>query len=294
MKSKLLLIVVLIFILILNGCAGTSKVYPMEPDEDQRDIALSDMLGGQLRLEEAAQRLLVLSPSACEIIFDLGAGERIIARSESCIYPKELSAISEISFQDLFNLESMEELESDLIIIDAQDLSLDEIDRLYKAGRAVLLLDVKNVEDIYRSSEIIGRVLGKNLAAKELVLHMSHQWEALLESAGDDKKGSIYMENQEIPPRALGRDTLVSYFLEKLGFENSFKERENRSLTLKEIETLDPDYILKLGTQSPSVFDQLTGLRAVEEKNIYYWTQYPGLAGSNFVDVLKDLMKLLK
>lgn len=294
MKRKLSLMLILVCLLLLASCGKARKVYPMEPDEDQRDIAVSDMLGGQLRLEEAAQRLVVLSPSACEIIADLGAVERIVASGEFCEYPKELSAISKVSIQDLLNSSRLDQLDSDLIIIDAWDLSMENIDRLYKAGRAVLLLDVKNVEDIYRSTEIIGKVLGKNLAAKELVRHMSSQWEALLKGSGGSNKGTVYIENQDIPPAALGRDTLISYFLEKLGYENILKERKNKNLTLSQIEVLKPDYILKLANQSSATVDEAINLRAVEEKNIYYWKDFSRLAGPDFVSVLKDLLKGLK
>lgn len=294
MKRKLLFILTLILLLSLSGCGKGSKVYPLEPDEDQRDIAVSDMLGGQLRLEVAAQRLVVLSPSACEIIADLGETQRIVARGELCTYPKEVSDILVISSQELFNPKIMEDLKSDLIIIDSSYLSIKEVNSLYKEGMAVLLLDVKNVEDIYRSTEIIGKVLGKNLAAKELVRYMSDQWEELLKRSKEGRKGSIYIENTQSPTIGFGRNSLISYFLENLGYENASKYKESRSFTLGEVELLDPDFILILGAPSPSHADELLGLRAAEEKKIYFWNESPRLAGSGFVDVLKDLLKLLK
>lgn len=293
MKRKIILILILITLISLVACGKNSKVYPLEPDEDQRDIALSDMLGGQLRLEEAAQKLIVLSPGACEIISDLGASERIIARERLCLYPKEVAKLPIVFNQDLSNPALVEDLDSDLIIVDAEDISIENINGLYKAGLAVLILDVKNVEDIYRSTEIIAKALGKNLAAKELIQRMSKQWDRL-RLAHEEKKGSIYIETSDFVPLSLAEDTLISYLLEEVGYKNVNASKESKALSLGEIKALDPDFVLILGEASQARREELSELRALKEDNLYFWEEYPRLAGSNFVSVLEDLIKDVK
>ncbi|NLY37176.1 MAG: ABC transporter substrate-binding protein [Tissierellia bacterium] len=294
MKKALFSIMILIVLLNMTGCGKTSKVYPLEPDEDQIDIAVSDMLGGQLRLEEAAQRLIVFSPAACEIIADLGEAERIQARGELCNNPKELEKVPLLTPRDLSKPETLDILDSDLIIMDASIVPLEDVDRLYKAGMAVLLLESKNIEDIYRSTEIIGKALGKNLAAKELIRYMSTQWESLLKASKGQKNVRIYIQDNQIPASSLGRNTLIGSFLEELGYENISKIGQDRAYTPREVELLNPDFILVLGDPSLSFGEEFSGVRAVKEKNLIYWGDSPRLAGSQFVEVLKDLMTLLR
>lgn len=285
MKRALLRVLLFSLLLCLIACGKKAKVFPLEPDEDQRDITVSDMLGGQLRLEEAAQRILVFSPSACSILVDLGATDRISAKITTC-QNEELKQIPEINAIDLLRSQSLDAWEGDLIMADASQLSLDTIDRIYKESRALLVLDIKSAEDMYRATEILGKALGKNLAAKELVISMSTQWENLKEQSSLKPKERIYIE-EGLSGLGLGKETYISRLFEDLGFENVNKSKENSQFTLEELRQADPDRIIILGDENQDRRRQLDGLRASSDKRLYFFNDSSQLYGPRFVEIFR-------
>ncbi|NLA53937.1 MAG: ABC transporter substrate-binding protein, partial [Clostridiales bacterium] len=50
---------------------------------------LTDMLGREITLQEPAQRIVALTASDVEILYALGAGDRLVGRGEYCNYPLE-------------------------------------------------------------------------------------------------------------------------------------------------------------------------------------------------------------
>ncbi len=109
-KTTVLLNVLLVCMFTLSACAPTAVAEPanepvMEPTELQSTveptdvvvqtaIVITDDLGTEIVLAEPAQKIISISPSLTEILFSVGAGDRLIGRDSNSTYPEEaLSAV---------------------------------------------------------------------------------------------------------------------------------------------------------------------------------------------------------
>jgi iron complex transport system substrate-binding protein len=91
-KKLLILLISLCLLLIISGCEDDKKedeaYIPDEPVEIPEPEPMPfPLFIGSVEIERSPQRVVSLSPSLTEIIYELGYGSRIIGRSSYCDFP---------------------------------------------------------------------------------------------------------------------------------------------------------------------------------------------------------------
>ncbi len=137
--------------------------------------------GGRLVLDDRPERVVSLSATHTEILYALGAGDRIVATDLTSNYPAEATTTTKVDAFN-FNIEEIAATEPDLVIT-AFD-SLGEVAALQSIGIPVLLLSpASNLDDTYEQIEILGDVTGRESEAADLVSSMQTQIDDLVASA---------------------------------------------------------------------------------------------------------------
>ena len=114
------------------------------------------------------QRIVSLSPDLTEMLYGVGAFNRIVGVSNYDLYPPEVAKIPHLG--DLHNpsLERLTALRPDLVIVnDAQAPFLE--DKLKDLGLQVLKTSNRSLEEVYGSMLSIGRATGNESEAGRLV-----------------------------------------------------------------------------------------------------------------------------
>jgi len=78
---------------------------------------VTDDAGRSLRLARPAQRIVSLSPGITELLFALGAGDRVVAASEFSDYPAAARLLPRVSRAQGIDLEKIAALEPDLVVV---------------------------------------------------------------------------------------------------------------------------------------------------------------------------------
>jgi iron complex transport system substrate-binding protein len=125
--------------------------------------------------QASAQKIVSLAPSVTETVFALGHGKALVGVTTYCDYPPEAKRIAKIG--DFMNpsLEAVATKRPDLVIgVDGatDPAKAREMERL---GLKVVLLPLKNLEDILKSARAIGGMIGDPGAGKELAAKISVQ-----------------------------------------------------------------------------------------------------------------------
>lgn len=144
--------------LMLAACA------PALPKKDAAGIALTDGLGREVKLEAAAQRIVSIAPSNTEILFALGAGDRVVGRDEASDYPQAALALPTVGGWSGFSTEAIVALKPDLVL--AAEINTPElVSQLEKLGLTVYYLsNPKTLEDLYKNIEIVAALTGRDPA----------------------------------------------------------------------------------------------------------------------------------
>ena len=140
--------------------------------------------------EGAAQRIVSISPTATEMVFAIGAGDRVVAVDQFSYYPAEAPVTDLDGWNP--NVEAIASYDPDLVLMQA---SGDVAASLGALGIDVWAHDAPVAfEDVYFQIEQLGAVTGQDDEAAALVADMQAQIAELVGAAPDASGLSYYHE----------------------------------------------------------------------------------------------------
>lgn len=114
------------------------------------------------------QRIVSLSPSVTEILYGLGAFERVVAVSDYCRYPPETEQLPRVGGWANPNIERIAALQPDLVIVTEVQAPFVR-DRLEALGIGVLVVPGQTLDDVFTAMRAIGEATGKRDEATRLI-----------------------------------------------------------------------------------------------------------------------------
>lgn len=114
------------------------------------------------------RRIVSLSPNMTEILYGLGAFERIVGVSDYCTYPPEVTRIQSVGGWRNPNLERLAGLHPDLVIVDEGQAAFIQ-DKLEQLGLHVVVAADRSIADVYAAMTTLGRVTLHGAEAEKLI-----------------------------------------------------------------------------------------------------------------------------
>ena len=155
------------------------------PALGEGESALTDMMGREVKLSAPAERIVVMMPSDCEILYAIGAGDLIVGRGTYCDYPHDVLSVTEVNSGGETNVETILSLEPQLVVMTKMAHSPDVVEQLEDAGIAVIVTDAQTIEDTYACISLLGEATGKQSEAAQLIEDMKTRFAAVAERAKD-------------------------------------------------------------------------------------------------------------
>lgn len=125
------------------------------------------------------ERVISLTPSTTEILFALGAANRLVAVSQYCDYPAEARSLPRVArFVDA-DVDAIVALHPDLVLTSSH-LQKAIVDQLIDRDLTVLALNPTDLTGVFRDILLLGRILGATDRARELVADLHRRVEAVV------------------------------------------------------------------------------------------------------------------
>ena len=162
------------------------------------------------------KRIISLSPSITEILFEIGSGNQVIAVDNLSNYPNE-APISDISAYDP-NVEAISLLNPDLVILSYNIKNLKTA--LKKIGIETIYLPAPlNFEEILNQIDYLGIQTGNEDKAKKLISKMKNKMKALQKLRENETATKIY---HEIDPNyySPSKFSFIGDIYQKLNYKN--------------------------------------------------------------------------
>ena len=244
-KTKKILVMLLIVLAAVTfvACSGKNE------DNGKSSIVVTDMTGREIGLDKPAEKVVVLTPGDCEIVFALGCGDKVVGRGEYCNYPEDVNDITMLKSGAEINVEEIIALQPDVVIMSPMGQSEEQvIDALSKAGIVTLLNDANNIEQAYTAIENIGKILGKDNEAAELVQSMKDAFaEITVEMPAEPKTVYFEVSPLEYGLWTAGADTYMNEMCEMLGVKNAFEDVYGwAQISQEQVIERNPDYIVTI------------------------------------------------
>ena len=186
-------------------------------------------------------RVVSLAPSATEISFALGCGDRLIARTAFCDYPPEAHHVPAVGGWTTANVESVVALKPDLVLTSTflQDSIVAE---LRARELQVCHTDPRTFLDVLETFETIAGALGVPERGKEVRAHTEAGLRACVPTRMPHAP-TAYAEEWHEPPMASGN--WVPDLITAAGGQSFLPPGErSRKVTLNEVQQFDPDVVV--------------------------------------------------
>lgn len=240
-KKTLAALLALALCLAFAGCQA-------QQNEQGGSITVTDMMGREIALEGKAERIVVLSAGECEILYALGAGELIVGRGEYCDYPAEVFEVASVKSGYETNIEEIIALEPDVLITSAMDQDQDIIAKIEEAGVKVIECYAQDIEGVYTSIELIGKVTGHDSEAEKLTADLKAGFEEISANKVEGEK-TVYFEVSPLQWGlwTAGAGTFMDEIANMMGLKNCFADVEGwAEISQEQVLERDPDYIVTI------------------------------------------------
>ena len=216
-------------------------------------IILTDMAGREVKLDAPAGKIVALMAADAEILYAIGAGEKLVGRGEYCNYPPEILDVQAVQSGSETNVEQIIALQPGLLIMSKVAQDENQIGMFEDAGIAVFVSDAQDIAGTYMAIESLGRSVGKEAEAASLISSMKDTFAELAGKAGSvlkDEQKSIYFEVSplEYGLWTAGNNTFMNEVSELLGLRNVFDDIPDwAEISEEQVIERNPDYILTVG-----------------------------------------------
>ena len=216
---------------------------------------------GKTIVIDSSSRIVSLNGSTTEILFALGVGEKVVGCDASSTYPRGVrEKLPSVGYQYGLNAEGILSLNPTLVIGRKDVKPPQVVKQLRMAGVTVLLLEEpRSFETAKKRLHIIGKVVGKEEKAKELVKTLDadiKKLETKLASRKDKTKQKalfLYLRGTQTT-LVLGKDTAQAEMLEIVGAENAAGNiKGNKPMTAEAVIAAQPDVYILFTTGLESV-----------------------------------------
>ncbi len=123
------------------------------------------------------QRIVSLSPSITEILFAIGAGNRLIAVTPFCEYPPEAQKLPRVGGESGWNIEFLRKLNPDLVLASVI-VPADTVQAIRSSGITVLAFQHAGMKGTLEDIRAIGSRVG-SAAAEELLRELNRRQQKL-------------------------------------------------------------------------------------------------------------------
>jgi iron complex transport system substrate-binding protein len=232
-----LLVVLLGIALMLAACT---------PNQQTPAQYVVDDLGRLVVINGTPERIISLAPSNTEILFALGAGDKVVGVTMYCDYPPE--ALDKEKVGDYYgpDIEKIVALQPDLIL--ATDFHrFDLIPALEEQGFTVFAVAPQTLQDVLASIQKIGEITGKEAEASQLVNGMTSKIEEIEEQTQElEVKPRVFYMTWHDPMWTVGRDTWIDDLINTAGGVNIFSPyfESGAMVEIEWVIVLNPEVII--------------------------------------------------
>ena len=239
-------------------------------------LTVVDDAGRRVELRAPARRIVSLSPAVTELLFALGAGDRVVGRTTWCDFPPAALVVPSVGDGMNPNIEAVAARRPDLVVLYRSPLNGTAARQLERLGIAGVLVRQDRLEDAARAARLLGRLTGLEVSGDSLAASI----ERLLANPRPPPHISVAFVVWDNPPMVIGGGSYLDELATLAGARNVFHDVGSASATVA-IETIaarDPDAIVVLSDTAPAPPPSFAGrrewqaVRAVRERRLVQLT----------------------
>jgi iron complex transport system substrate-binding protein len=250
-------------------------------------LVILAILVGKMHPENGFQRIISLAPHITEIIYDLGAGDRLVGRTDFCEFPPNALEVASVGGYLNIDYEKVVRLQPDVIL---QFPNEENKRKLTGLGLEVYDIPNESISDILSGISYTGKLLNLEDRAHQYTQNIEDTLKLVGERARllVDSCSAILVVGREQGSLAglylAGKDTYLSQIWEICGGKNAFSDIPLRYFSINQEDIIKsaidvilefhPNWLLdnQRVENERKVWNIFRNLPAVRDNNIYIFS----------------------
>jgi iron complex transport system substrate-binding protein len=217
-------------------------------------LSVVDDAGDTVALAEPARRVVSLIPASTELLFAIGAGPRVVGRTQYCDFPAAVRAVPNLGDGIKPSVEAVVAQRPDLVVLYNSGQNAAVAERLRGLGIPSLRINTDALSSVPRTARMLGRLTGHDQGADSLV----QVFDTALANAtrhSSARRPRVLLLVWEQPPMTIGRGSFLSELIERAGGDNLFQDVTASSgvVSIEAVAARNPDLILT-AAEGPAAF----------------------------------------
>ena len=240
-------------------------------------IEVVDDSGNTVRLNNPAARVVTLAPNLTELLFDIGAGDRVVATVQFSNFPDAAKKIPRVGSGANINLEAVLGHRPDLVLAWQSGNNPQQVRAIERLGIPVYRSEPSTLQDIPVTLDKLGQLVGRTAGASAVAREMQRGIDALKAEYRQRKIITGFYQIWDKPIYTINGKHIISDIMQLCGVRNVFARAPVIApiVSMEAVIARNPQMIISGGSarvraENLSAWRAWPQLTAVRANNLFY------------------------
>ena len=208
--------------------------------------AATDDFGDPIVVKAVPQRVVSLNPATTDIVFALGAGDRLVGRTHWDTWPAEALSVPDLGSGIRPDVEAVLGARPDLVLLYASNDNRSAASDFRAAGVNTLALKIDSIAEFYRAARMIGTLLGDSARGVAVADSVKKTLERVRAATASLARPTVFWHVWDAPLITIARGSYMNELVEIAGGTNIYADLEDASpmVSIEDVLRRRPDYII--------------------------------------------------
>jgi iron complex transport system substrate-binding protein len=210
------------------SCGGSGEVEAVHDGQH----AVTDDLGRMVKVPARVERAISLAPNLTEMIFAVGAGDRLVGVTTYCNYPDEAKLIEKVGDTQTPNIERIIALKPQVVFVSTSSQLEAFASSLAEQDISVYVTNPKTLDEVFKDLVQIGDLFGNREQAEHLVADLKTRAGAVSDGKNritgepepDRHAPRVFVQISKEPLFTIGKDSFLTALIDSAGGESVTKD----------------------------------------------------------------------
>jgi len=178
---------------------------------------VTDEAGRTVTVPARIERFISLAPNLTEIVYAIGAGDRLVGNTTYCDYPAEARNVAKVGDTLHPSIERILALRPQLVLISTASQLEAFTTQLDEHQISVYVTDPHDLEGVFRSIQNLGELLNQKNQADQLVLALRGRTAAVETAVSSTQPVRVFYQLSGEPLYTAGQDAFVTDIIRRAG-----------------------------------------------------------------------------
>ena len=203
---------------------------------------VADAIGRVHTVARADARIVSLVPSVTELLFELGAGDRVVGRTGFCVHPQDqIRTVPKVGGTKSVDIEAVRALRPTHLVVNIDENEKPTVDKLAQFVPNVIVTHPLAPLDNLPLYRLLGGIFDRVVRAEELCVKFRKAYSDAVSTCLDLPRERVLYLIWKSPWMTVSRDTYISRALAAIGWDTLDIESRDRYPQI----ALTPDLLLR-------------------------------------------------